>query len=246
MEEHTRNDARWSGQQDAWDREYRTQQLLSPSLVPQADVVRFVRWLKKEHKRGGDLLDFEKLTVLDLGAGTGRNSMYFAEQGSEVFAFEFVPTALAEARAYATHHGLSIQYRLHDIGEPYQLKDESIDIALDVTSSNSLSDVARATYLKEVHRTLVPGGYLFLRALSLEGDAHAKELVKRNPGPDPDTYIHPDLKIVEKVFTRESLLETYAPYFTLRSLERVQHYATSAGRRYKRSYWIGYFQKAAL
>ena len=39
-------------QQDAWEREYRAQQLLSPSNVPQADVMRFVRWLKNVTARG--------------------------------------------------------------------------------------------------------------------------------------------------------------------------------------------------
>lgn len=233
----------WMGQKDAWDREYGAQQLLSPSMVPQADVMRFVRWLKKERKKAGVPLDFDALSVLDLGAGTGRNAVYFAEQGATVYAFEFAPRALAFAKDYCLQEGITIHYRLHDIGTPYALEDSSIDIVLDVTSSNSLSDQARVVYLKEVTRVLKPGGYLFLRALSLEGDMHAKELVKRSPGPDPDTYVHPDLGIVEKTFTRDSLLTTYTPYLEPISLERSQHYATVAGRTYKRSYWLGYFRK---
>lgn len=238
-------DGKWQGQQDAWDREYRAQQLLSPSMVPQADVVRFVRWLKKEHRKRGARLDFEKLTVLDLGAGTGRNAAYFAEQGARVAAFEFAPTALALAKRESKEAGLAIDYRLQDIGTSYPLEDASVDIVLDVTSSNSLSDAARKIYLAEARRVLKPGGHLFLRALSLEGDAHAKELVKRHPGPDPDTYVHPDLDVVEKAFTKASLLETYRPYLESAFLERVQHYATVAGRTYKRSYWIGYWHKPA-
>jgi SAM-dependent methyltransferase len=235
-----------AAQQRSWDQEYRTQQLLSPSLMPQADVVRFVRWLKKEHKKhhDGAPFEFEALFVLDLGSGTGRNALYFAEQGSAVHAYEFAPTALYAAREHAAAADVPITFALHDIGEPYPLPSESIDIALDVTSSNSLSDAGRATYLSEVHRVLKPGGLLFLRALSFEGDPHAKELVRRSPGADPDTYIHPDLGITEKVFSRESLHATYGPYFTFRQLERVQHYATVAGRTYKRSYWIAYLQKS--
>lgn len=234
---------RHEAQQRAWDREYKAQQLLSPSMVPQADVVRFVRWLKKMHKKEGTPLDFDQLTVLDLGSGTGRNAVYFAEQGADVFGFEFAPAAFASAREHAARAGLPINYRLQDIGEPYQLKDESIDIALDVTSSNSLSDAGRAVYLSEMHRVLKPGGHLFLRALSSEGDPHAKELVKRFPGPDPDTYVHPDLGVTEKVFSRESLKTTYEPFFAFQELDRVQHYATVAGRTYKRSYWIAYLEK---
>jgi SAM-dependent methyltransferase len=110
------------------------------------------------------------------------------------------------AKQFAQKGGVTIDYRLQSIGKPFPLPDASVDIALDVTSSNSLSDAERAVYLRELGRVLKPGALFFLRALSLEGDANAKELVRRFPGPDPDTYVHPDLGFVEKVFSRESLL----------------------------------------
>lgn len=185
----------------------------------------------------------EEIRVLDLGSGTGRNSYYFAEQGAQVTGFEFSGNALAIAQKIARHGDMNITYHLQDIGTRYDLSENSIDIALDVTSSNSLSDAGREVYLKELNRVLVPGGYLFLRALSFESDAHAKELVKRFPGPDSDTYIHPDLHIIEKVFSRETLKRTYDPYFNIVFLDKVQHYATVAGRKYKRSYWVAYMQK---
>ena len=230
-------------QQSAWDQEYKTQKLLSPSNIPHADVVRFLRWLKKEHKKAGEPLDMEETRVLDLGSGTGRNSYYFAEHGAQVVGLEFSPHALELAQKIARHGDMVIEYRLQDIATPYNLSDASIDIALDVTTSNSLSDAGRGVYLKELNRVMVPGGYLFLRALSFESDTHAKELVKRFPGPDPDTYIHPDLHIVEKVFSRESLKSTCEPYFKVLLLDKVQHYATVAGRKYKRSYFVVYLQK---
>ncbi len=232
-------------QQDAWEREYTAQQLLSPSTVPHAEVMRFVRWLKKERRKAGERLDLEGMRVLDLGSGTGRNSAYFAREGARVTGFEFAPTALALAKAHAQEEGLSIDYCLQDIGAPYPLPDASVDIALDVTSSNSLSDRQRQVCLRELQRVLAPGGHLFVRALSSEGDPNARELVKRFPGPDPDTYVHPDLGLIEKVFSRASFTAAYAPYLAIRSLERVEHYATVAGRRYRRSYWVAYLQKAA-
>lgn len=230
-------------QQRAWDTEYKSQKLLSPSNVPHADVVRFLRWLKKEKKKEGSPIDMEEVRVLDLGSGTGRNSFYFAEQGAKATGLEFSATALEMAKKIAAHGDQTIEYKLQSIGAPYPIADASIDIALDVTSSNSLNAKERATYLKEISRVLKSGGYLFLRALSFEGDTHAKELVKRFPGPDPDTYVHPDLGIFETVFSRESLAATYGPYFTTTFLERTQHYSKVSGRLYKRSYWVAYLQK---
>jgi SAM-dependent methyltransferase len=233
-------------QQDAWDKEYKAQQLLSPSNVPHAEVMRFVKWLKKERKKQGTMLDLEEVRLLDLGSGTGRNSYYFADEGAHAIGFEFSPTAVAMAKDTAVKNGLSIEYRLQDIGNVFPIPDASVNLILDVTSSNSLSDAGRAVYLQEIQRVLEPGGYMFLRALSLEGDTNAKELVKRFPGPDPDTYIHPDLGITEKVFTRESLIATYSPYLEIKEFKRVEHYATVAGRKYKRSYWVAYMQKSTV
>ncbi len=235
-------------QERAWDAEYRARQLLSPSNVPHAEVVRFFRWLKKEYRKAHAEPDAEPFSLegkraLDLGSGTGRNSVYLAEQGAQVTGYEFSPTALAMAKKAAEGSGLPLDYHLRSIGEPFPLPDGSMDIVLDVTSSNSLSDAERTVCLAEISRVLAPGGTLFLRALSLEGDAHAKELVKRVPGPDPDTYIHPDLGIVEKVFSRESLARAYEPRFAFLKLDRVQHYAKVAGRTYKRSYWVAYLQR---
>lgn len=229
-------------QERAWDTEYRTKQMLSPSNVPQADVVRFVRWLKKASKRADAPLELSDCTVLDLGSGTGRNSYYVATQGARTIGYEVSSTALKMAEKLAAQDNLSIEYRKQDIGAAYPLPAASVDIALDVTSSNSLSDAARQTYLREIHRVLKPGGWLFVRALAKDGDAHAKALVARFPGPDPDTYIHPDLGIVEKVFTEKSFRETYGAVFEIAQLEKTSHYVTVAGRKYKRNYWVAYLR----
>ena len=232
-----------TNQEHAWDAEYRTQQMLSPSNVPQADVVRFIRWLKKETKREGTPIQIDECTVLDLGSGTGRNSFYLAQQGARTVGYEVSLMALKMAEKLAAHGNLSIEYKKQDIGVAYQLPTASVDIVLDVTSSNSLDDVGRKTYLSETHRVLKPRGWLFVRALSKDGDAHAKNLVSRFPGSDPDTYIHPDLGITEKVFTNESFRETYGALFDIVQLEKTSHYTTVAGRKYKRNFWVAYLRR---
>jgi SAM-dependent methyltransferase len=230
-------------QEQAWEEEYRSKKMLSPSLLPQADVVRFSRWLKKDKKKQGAPLDMEEVTVLDLGSGTGRNSLYYAQQGAKVTGYEISATALAMAEKSARHAELPVTFEKRDIGVAFQLPSASFDIVLDVTSSNSLNDDERKIYVKEVTRVLKSGGYLFVRALSLEGDPHAKKLVEQYPAGNPDTYKHPDLGIIEKVFSRQTFTDTYAPYFKIALLERISHYPLVAGRRYKRQYWIAYLEK---
>lgn len=230
-------------QENAWDLEYRSRKMLSPSNVPHADVVRFTRWLKKRDKKAGSPRDFYGQYVLDLGSGTGRNSFYYAQQGAVVQGFELSNTALTMAGTFARHADLPIEYRKQDIGKTYPVSTASIDLILDITSSNSLMDDTRAVYLSECARVLKPGGWMLVRALSKEGDAHAKALIAADPGADLDSYVHPDLNIVEKTFTRASFREMYGKYFDIIELDQIQHYVMVAGRRYKRNYFIAYLQK---
>ena len=225
-------------QEAAWDAEYRRPRMLSPHNLPQADVVRFVRALKKEGRRSGARVDLDEWQVLDLGSGTGRNAFYLAQQGAKVTGFEISDTALALAQKFARHAELSITYLKQDIGAPYPLLDASMDLVLDVTSSNSLLEQGRRAYLSEVARVLKPDGYFFVRALCLDGDAHAKTLLRDRPGPEAGTYVLPDLGVVERVFSEREFRDTYGARFRIESLDRTQHYASVSGRKFKRSYWL--------
>ena len=60
------------------------------------------------------------------------------------------------------------------IGQAFPFTDNYSDIAIDSTSSNSLTEKEREIYLKETHRVLKTGGYFFVRALCKDGDSNAK------------------------------------------------------------------------
>jgi SAM-dependent methyltransferase len=139
--------------------------------------------------------------------------------------------------------GVEVDYRLGDIGAPYAIDDESIDVILDVTSSNALDEKGREVYLKESHRVLKAGGYMFVRALCKDGNKNVKNLLIKNPGPEADTYIMPDLGITERVFSRDDFVKIYSQYFKILKLEKKTNYPTVDGRVYKRDYWIAYLQK---
>jgi SAM-dependent methyltransferase len=232
-------------QERAWELEYRNPVMLSPSNTPLADVMRFVKWLKKKYRREESRLDFDSLTVLDLGSGTGRNALYFAESGATVIGYEISETAIATARKFAQESTLTVNvtYEKRDIGSRYPLADNSIGLILDATSSNSLTDAARKIYLEECARVLKPGGYFFVRTLCKDGDVNAKELLARNPGPEENMYLHPDVGIAERVFSREEFEKLYSEKFVILNLEKTMHYNTIGGRKYKRNYWVSYLQR---
>ncbi len=227
-----------SNQGNIWEREYRNPKFVTKNDGPQADTQRFLKFLKKEQK-----FIVEDKNILDLGCGTGRNANYLAEQGNKVIGIEISKTALNLAKERANRLNLDVDYRFGDIGKEYEIKDESIDLVLDVTSSNSLNEIGRETYLKETHRVLKTGGYFFVRALCKDGNKNVKNLLKASPGPEHDTYIMKEIGLTERAFSRDDFIKMYSQYFKILKLEKKTGYTTFNNRLYKRDYWIAYMTK---
>ncbi|MDD3662650.1 MAG: class I SAM-dependent methyltransferase [Candidatus Pacebacteria bacterium] len=233
-----------SNQGNVWEKEYNNPKLVTKKEDPQADTLRFLKFLKKTAK-----IELENLNILDLGCGTGRNSNYLAKLGNNVTGIEISKTALSLAQARAKEQGLLVNYILGDIGEPYDLKNSSMDIILDITSSNSLNEKGREVYLKETSRVLKEGlpaqagGYFFVRALCKDGDKNAKNLLKTNPGKEYDTYIIKEIGLTERVFSKEDFIKIYSKYFKIIKLEKKSGYTRFNNRVYKRDYWLAYLTK---
>jgi SAM-dependent methyltransferase len=224
-------------QSKAWDREYRKPQLLSKENKPQSDIVRAVKELKK-------LGFFPKgRHVLDIGSGIGRNSFYFNELGANSFGLEISQTAIKTAEDYVKGINNPPQFILHDIGTSFPFKDGTFDLALDIVSSNSLSENEREICLKETHRVLKSGGFFLIKVLNKDGDTNAKNLLAQSPGKEKDTYILQELGLTERVFSREDFLSIYGADFNLISLTKKTSYPRMNNRVYKRNYLIGLWQK---
>ncbi|MES2213263.1 MAG: class I SAM-dependent methyltransferase [Patescibacteria group bacterium] len=231
-------------QESSWDREYRKSKLLTKENKPQADVVRFLTFItQKSHTK---YILPKNTSVLDLGSGTGRNSFYFTQLGAHVIGFEFSQTAIDIAQKYARDAGLTINYQKRSIGAKFPLDSESVDIALDVTSSNSLTQTERELFLSETHRVLKHDGYFFTKALCKDGDENAKYLLKHSPGPENDTYILPDIGVFERVWSKSDFINTYEKYFKIVNLEKKTSYSRMNDRVYKRNFWIVYMQKSSM
>jgi len=227
-----------SHQGNVWEKEYKNPLFVTKNDGPQADTLRFLKFLKKEEK-----YKIENKNILDLGCGTGRNANYLAEMGNKVIGIEISKTALNIAQARARELGQDVDYRLGDIGEPYKIDDNSIDIVLDVTSSNSLDEKGREIYLEEVFRVMKKNGYFFVRALCKDGNKNVKNLLKNSPGKEYDTYMIKEIGLIERVFSRDDFTKMYSRYFKILKLEKKTSYTTFNNRIYKRDYWLAYMTK---
>jgi SAM-dependent methyltransferase len=227
-----------SHQGNTWEKEYRNPLFVTKNDGPQADTLRFLKFLKKEQK-----YKIEDKNILDLGCGTGRNSNYLAERSNNVIGIEISKTAIDLAKTRAKNLGVVVDYKMGDIGNNYEIENNSIDLVLDVTSSNSLDEAGRDIYLNEVNRVLKNGGYFFVRALAKDGNKNVKNLLKISPGKEYDTYIIKEIGLTERVFSREDFIKTYNKYFKILKLEKKTSYTTFNNRIYKRDYWLAYLQK---
>jgi rhodanese-related sulfurtransferase/ubiquinone/menaquinone biosynthesis C-methylase UbiE len=247
-------------QKNAWEKEYKNPQLIKLSDEPRKDLVDYMKFLRKKEK-----IDIEGLNILDLGSGNGKNANYLAELGNNVTGFEISTSAAEMAKSNANLNTQKMlgsnlnsdvtdiaetetlpnpNYILADIGASFTLENESMDLIIDIMSSNSLNESEREIYLNEVHRVLKHEGHFFLRGLCKDGDQNAKNLIKLHPGKEYDTYINQDMNLTERVFSKDDFIKTYSKYFEIQQLTKKTNYALFKGQSYKRNYWLAYMKKS--
>lgn len=231
-------------QQKIWEDEYRNPRLVTGTgLEPIADVERFIKWLRKKQPHIVEALRGKTLKVLDLGSGNGKNGNYLARLGAEVMGIDIASNIVALANKTARELELSASYSQGSIGEKLPFDEQEFDMALDVTASNSLNEAERKVYLDEVSRVLRPGGYFFVRALTKDGDKNAKNLLKLYPGKELDTYVMPEVGLVERVWSEVDFRQYYEQFFTIVFLEKREHYTRIGTQKYKRNFIIAYLVK---
>lgn len=227
-----------SNAKNAWDREYNQPDFITKDPKPQADFLKFLKFLKKKK------FELTNINVIDAGCGTGRNSYYLSDKyGAHVSAFDFSKKAIAIAKKEFPDP--KINFSVRDMSEEFPEEDASVDLFLDIMASFSLSSVDRKKFIAEIHRVLRPGAVVYLRTLAKEGDKNAAHLIKNNPGSEADTYIHPTLGSSERVFSESALREQYGPFFEILYIEKKSGYQKFGNQSYKRNYWNVYLQKHA-
>lgn len=135
---------------------------------------------------------------LEVGAGTGTNALWLAEQGFEVIATDVSPRAVAKAEAKARERGgpLSCRFLVHDILAE-DLPGGPFDFAFDRGCFHVFDEAEeRARFAARVADALAPGG----RWLSLIGSTEGPP---REFGPprrsarDVVLAIEPSLELLE-------------------------------------------------
>ena len=96
--------------------------------------------------------------VVELGCGTGKNTVWLAERFATVTALDLTEAMLAKARERVPAG--NVRFLRHDLREPLPVEDDSADLA---TLDLVLEHIEKiGPVLSEAARVLRPGGRLFL------------------------------------------------------------------------------------
>lgn len=99
--------------------------------------------------------------AIDLGCGTGTNTITLASYGWQVTGVDFIPAAIRQARQKARRAGMKADFVLGDVTRLDRF-DGPYELALDIGCFHSLSEKGKKEYIRQVDRLLAPGGFWFL------------------------------------------------------------------------------------
>lgn len=101
--------------------------------------------------------------ALDLGCGTGTNSIYLAQHGWEVVGVDFSGVAILRARRRARRAGVDVRFYHADVTDLSFLHGR-FDLALDIGCLHGVPPDRRKGYAEGLVRLIRPGGFYLLYA----------------------------------------------------------------------------------
>lgn len=103
--------------------------------------------------------------VLDVGCGSGENTLLLASRGLHVLGADWSAVAVEMARAKAADRSLEVEFELADALRLNELG-RSFDTILDSALFHTFSDEARTQYVPSLGSVTRPGSTLFLLCFS--------------------------------------------------------------------------------
>jgi SAM-dependent methyltransferase len=229
MARHVKNHKKKRHGTSFWDSEYTRPEHLALSTEASEDLEKFLRWL--ERQTGRTLLN-PLGSAVDFGCGNGRNLVHIAREfGVRGVGYDSSSAAIKEAIKLSV--GLNLSYGVRTIAGVFPIADNSQVLALDMMSSHFLKAEERKILRDEIHRTLKPGGYLFMKTFLRDGDLHTKRLVGEAPGDEENSYIHPVIGVQEHVYSEEELVDFLSEKFIVHKTY-LSHKHTQNGKARKR------------
>lgn len=216
-------------QQQVWHDEHATAAAI-PGIAeadPSGGLVYALEYLQKKGVNLGG-------KAIDIGCGKGRNSVYLAKVGYEVYALDYIKPALEAGEQLAKTMGVStrIHFKQTEIDAAWPLEDNFFDFALDSYASIDIETLTgRTTCRDEMLRTLKPGGYALIIVVAAD-DEMEQHLMATSPGPEPNSTIWPQNGKFQKNYDEAELRAFYKDVEII-ELEKIAKTAFKLGKEYQ-------------
>lgn len=146
--------------------------------------------------------------VVDMGAGTGADVVYFLKNGHSVVALDISEFALKVTQEKAKTQKLDknlvvrqVDFGLHSI----PVKDESVDIVYSRISLNYFGSKQTTIIFKDIYRILKPGSAAYLSLKSPGDEVEMEYLEKSASVYEPGVFI--EGRMLRSRFTKEQIEE---------------------------------------
>lgn len=217
-----------------WDKEYLRKGIPSSFLVEPSGVLLWAlaNW---------SYVSCQKLpkTALDVGCGTGRNTLYLAKQGIEAYGFDQSVEAITKARKQQQELRLepAPQFWHHDLQNGIPTNESSMDLVMDIfVYKHQIDSEVRASYRREVARVLQPSG-IFLLSLAEPEDGYYGScplLEEKSNQQGLQVILDPVAQIPSILFSLSSLVEEMKDQFSLCMAFRKEKIGIMHGHSYLR------------
>jgi SAM-dependent methyltransferase len=199
-----------------WDSEYRRQGIPSSHRNEPSSVLLWAlsnwRYLSKSDR---------PQTAIDLGCGTGRNTLYLAQHGVSAVGIDSSKVAIELAdsrRADLTRTDATLRFIEGDVTGGLPFENESFQLATDIfVYFHQLKEAARKEYRSDIHRLLTPDGML-LMSLATAGDGYyatCSPIESWEVKSSIPLVLDPGAGIGNTMFTLDSLTKEMSDYFSL-------------------------------
>ncbi len=204
---------------------------------PSGPLIEFIPLLKK----GTNLNSL----ALDLGCGRGRNSIFLAKQGFDVYSVDFVPELIEELRYQSEMLGLCNRVHTYtrSLTEPWIFASQMFDVVVDTFCyKHQVEDVGKELYRQELARVMKPGG-LYLLTLASINDGYYGSLLASSPQPDKHLIIDPATGIGSILYTKEAIESEFTNSFSLVHYECQKKNGLMHGKNYDRRTLVFIFSR---
>lgn len=135
--------------------------------------------------------------ALTLADGEGRNGVWLVEQGLEVLAVDFSPTALEKSRKLAAERRVTLRTEQADLAS-WSWPQAAFDVVVGIFFQFATPE-QRPTFFAGIKQALKPGGLLLMQ------NYRAEQLKYRTGGPSD----------IERLYTRALLQEAFGDFTAL-------------------------------